>query len=280
MPKKPIARKVTEDVWEDLLVYYTQNRESNRKHADAQARFDLSRKTLTKLWFEGSAPLGKPPIKSLVDSVEARAKAAKADLREEALKEAESEIRQVMQVAPDMDKELKGKGPHVSSAAMLAASRKNTVVMQTVVGELLMSVYKRLPAMQKEIDDMKPAQLIETMGELRGHLVALGQTAKVIQDLEKSIREEDEARGSRGGEGVIQSPAAAMRVLALSRRFQDRIDKAPLVVIPADGETTVSRVDDAVVESNDSASDTETDEETWDDEWSEDDDEPDAEDGD
>lgn len=272
MPRKAMARKITAEIWDDILVFYQANHKAPNLHALAVQHFNFSRKTLSTLYFMGSEPLGKPPIKSLMDTVEVKARAVKAAFKEQALREAGQEIQNAI-APPDMAKELSGKGPYVSPNAMLASTRKNTVVLQTIVGEMLVAVYQRLPELQSALATMPAHKLPDTITELRGHLTALANTAKVIQDLEKAIREEDEA-GTIGKKSSIQSKEDATRVLEMTSRFVSRIAAAPLVVIPTDGETVSTRPDEPA--SSTEAVDEEDGEEEWDDDWTEDDTESDA----
>lgn len=281
MPKRP-APKITEELCEEILIWYALNQSRIDKHAACAKHFDLSRRTVSKLWFEGNTRLKKAPLKESVDTVETRGKAERARMKAEALAEANAEIDVALNRPADIKAAVAGTEPRVNGNALVAASRKSLVIAHTIVAEMLQAVYRRLPDIQEEISTMDGKKAIDLMSELRQNMTSLATASKLTMDMEKM--EQEAALQAPPPDRSITNPEQATRVLALASRFVERTKLAPIVILPADRETTSTKLDDVIVPEQDA--DDEILEDDDQPEWSdpetdypdEDDTEPDAED--
>lgn len=260
---KPI---VSEELWEQVLLFYALHAKAHNKHQLVSERYGLSRRTATKMWFEGYAPLKKKPIRDLVDTVEVRAKAAKLQMREEAIKEAESEIDAVLNQPADLEKAKKGDIAPVTNNALIHANKKNIVIANTLVNEILQGLYRKLPDMIEHIRGMNGKEALSQLTEVRQIITALTTASKLVVDLDKLIDEMSHGRGAADA-GTITDIASAMRVLDMTSRFAQRIKEEPLPAIPTDGETVNATID----------TDEEPEQDSEDDEWEDDEPEDDAE---
>jgi len=220
-PATPVRAKVDDALWEKILLFYVNN---PKQHMQATKVFGLSRRTLTGLFYEGAQHLNKPPMKNLVGTVEVRARALRAGLRDQELARADQEIDAIINatsasaLAQSVDDAARARS---EEGAVVGAARRNILSLQSLLIPLLAGAKKRARDLEKLLDNdqIEPWELLKLFRELGKFQHDLNSAAKINMDMERMLM--GEPAESKTAQPMTQRDA--VRVLELGARTLERM---------------------------------------------------------
>jgi hypothetical protein len=221
--KLPAARaKVDDALWERICIWYVNNK---NQHAKAVKEFGLSRRTLTGYYFSGAQHLNRPPIKALVETVEWKARALRASMKQEELEKAEAEIQNIINGGKHASTLAKSVDDAVAAraeeGAVVAASRRNILALQNLLAPLLLGASKRAKELEgllakEEVGAMDLLKLFRELGKFQSDL---NSAAKVNMEMERMLMGEPQEAKAQS----VKTKGEAIRVLELGARTLDRL---------------------------------------------------------
>lgn len=224
MPDGSQAKLLTDAVWQQVAEFYAQH---GPDHSSAATRFGYARRTMVRLYYEGSKSLEKPPINTMMEDVELKARAIRNQLQEENIREAEAEMAKLMEDMPD-----KEAGNSLVDAAqarahegmMVSAGRRNITMFKLLAGGVLEAMAKRLPDMMKMLEEeLTPRQLVAMLKDLSRGLADAETASKANMEQERLLMGQPTAL--IGVSSANMDKDKAMQVMALANKTYLRLQR-------------------------------------------------------
>jgi hypothetical protein len=237
--KLPSNVKVTQQVWEELQLFFVQHRAAGRAgigKAQAAKKFSISVKTIENLWYHGSPSLGKPAMKTLMNDADVMARAARAKMRDDQLKAAEAEINAIVAAAGNSDAASSLRDAAEARAhegLLVAVSRQNLIGIQGVYSRILRAIMDGADSIEAEVRAMTPKQKIAFIKEFAKMMNDSNSALKMVMETERLLMGEPTEIIGISNRNMSQKDAA--RILNLATRTHNRM------LIDGTAETTESK---------------------------------------
>lgn len=255
MPDGRMVKNITEEEWELIAEFYAQHGE---QHIQAAKRFGYVRRTMVRLYYEGSKSLNKPPIKGLMQDVQLRARAIRNQMADDEVRAAEKEMQGLLATVdkPEVANSLVDAAEARAHEGMLVSvGRRNITAYSLILGKIMQKIQTKMPEIEASLDDMTGRQLIALFKDLSKPVVDIQGAVSQVLEAERLLMGQPTALIGVSAGGMDKDKA--MQVLALTNKTYLRLQRdAPDAIaakVKIEPELPIPSADD-VYEAHDGAS--------------------------